>query len=84
LFPARIGNDAAGQPHQGGDINNAIVVVDKPVSNEKLAYLRKVFHRDDVTVERGFLNNAKLRSQNEPARHKLLDSRRRPALVALR
>ncbi|MEO8088074.1 MAG: bifunctional UDP-3-O-[3-hydroxymyristoyl] N-acetylglucosamine deacetylase/3-hydroxyacyl-ACP dehydratase [Bacteroidota bacterium] len=58
---------------KGGDINNAIVVVDKPVSDEKLAYLRKIFNRNDVTVERGFLNNVKLRSQNEPARHKLLD-----------
>ncbi len=58
---------------KGGDINNAIVVVDKPVSDDKLAYLRKVFNRNDVTVERGFLNNVKLRSQNEPARHKLLD-----------
>jgi UDP-3-O-[3-hydroxymyristoyl] N-acetylglucosamine deacetylase/3-hydroxyacyl-[acyl-carrier-protein] dehydratase len=58
---------------KGGDINNAIVVVDKPVSEDKLAYLRKVFNRKDVTVERGFLNNVKLRSQNEPARHKLLD-----------
>lgn len=58
---------------KGGDINNAIVVVDKPVSDEKLAHLRKIFNRNDVTVERGFLNNVKLRSQNEPARHKLLD-----------
>ena len=58
---------------KGGDINNAIVVVDKPVSDDKLKYLRKVFNRNDVTVERGFLNNVKLRSQNEPARHKLLD-----------
>jgi UDP-3-O-[3-hydroxymyristoyl] N-acetylglucosamine deacetylase/3-hydroxyacyl-[acyl-carrier-protein] dehydratase len=58
---------------KGGDINNAIVVVDKPVSDDKLVYLRKVFNRNDVTVERGFLNNVKLRSQNEPARHKLLD-----------
>ena len=58
---------------KGGDINNAIVVVDKPVGEDKLAYLRKIFNRNDVTVERGFLNNVKLRSQNEPARHKLLD-----------
>jgi UDP-3-O-[3-hydroxymyristoyl] N-acetylglucosamine deacetylase/3-hydroxyacyl-[acyl-carrier-protein] dehydratase len=58
---------------KGGDINNAIVVVDKPIEKEKLDYLRKVFHREDVVVERGFLNNAALRYQNEPARHKLLD-----------
>ena len=58
---------------KGGDINNAIVVVDHPVSQEKLDYLAKVFKKPRVTAERGFLNNAQLRFQNEPARHKLLD-----------
>jgi len=58
---------------KGGDVSNAIVVVDKPISDAKLNHLRKVFHREDVVVERGFLNNVKLRYQNEPARHKLLD-----------
>jgi UDP-3-O-[3-hydroxymyristoyl] N-acetylglucosamine deacetylase / 3-hydroxyacyl-[acyl-carrier-protein] dehydratase len=58
---------------KGGDITNAIVVVDKEISEEKLNHLRKVFHREDVEVKKGFLNNAKLRYQNEPARHKLLD-----------
>ncbi len=58
---------------KGGDLNNAIVVVDKEVSEDRLDYLRKLFHKEDVKVERGFLNNARLRYQNEPARHKLLD-----------
>ncbi len=58
---------------KGGDINNAIVVVDKPVPQERLDYLAKVFNKENVTAERGFLNNVKLRFQNEPARHKLLD-----------
>lgn len=58
---------------KGGDINNAIVVVDRPVSQDKLDKLAKVFNKPKVTAERGFLNNAKLRFQNEPARHKLLD-----------
>ena len=58
---------------KGGDINNAIVVVDRPVPEKKLEYLAKVFNKPKVTAERGFLNNAKLRFQNEPARHKLLD-----------
>lgn len=58
---------------KGGDINNAIVVVDKPVSKEKLEHLAKVFKKDKIVAERGFLNNVKLRFQNEPARHKLLD-----------
>ena len=58
---------------KGGDINNAIVVVDKPVSQEKLDHLARIFNKPKVTAERGFLNNVKLRFQNEPARHKLLD-----------
>lgn len=58
---------------KGGDINNAIVVVDRPVSQDKLDKLAKIFNKPKVTAERGFLNNAKLRFQNEPARHKLLD-----------
>lgn len=58
---------------KGGDINNAIVVVDKPVAKDKLDYLARVFKKDKIIAERGFLNNVKLRFQNEPARHKLLD-----------
>ena len=58
---------------KGGDISNAIVVVDKPVSQERLNYLADVFKIKNITAERGFLNNVKLRFQNEPARHKLLD-----------
>ncbi|REJ82553.1 MAG: bifunctional UDP-3-O-[3-hydroxymyristoyl] N-acetylglucosamine deacetylase/3-hydroxyacyl-ACP dehydratase [Bacteroidetes bacterium] len=58
---------------KGGDVNNAIVVVDKPVPPEKLDYLAKIFRKDKIIAERGFLNNVKLRFQNEPARHKLLD-----------
>jgi UDP-3-O-[3-hydroxymyristoyl] N-acetylglucosamine deacetylase/3-hydroxyacyl-[acyl-carrier-protein] dehydratase len=59
---------------KGGDINNAIVVVDKPVDNEQVKRISKVFHRDDVKVsEAGILNNLTLRFPNEPARHKLLD-----------
>jgi UDP-3-O-[3-hydroxymyristoyl] N-acetylglucosamine deacetylase/3-hydroxyacyl-[acyl-carrier-protein] dehydratase len=58
---------------KGGDINNAIVVVDRPVSQDKLDMLAKIFNKPKVTAERGFLNNVKLRFQNEPARHKLLD-----------
>lgn len=58
---------------KGGDINNAIVVVDKPVSQQRLDHLAKIFNKEKVTAERGFLNNVKLHFQNEPARHKLLD-----------
>ena len=59
---------------KGGDINNAIVVVDKPVTKEEMGRLAKVFKRDKIEVKsEGYLNNSELRFPNEPARHKLLD-----------
>ena len=59
---------------KGGDLNNAIVVVDKQVSQEELKHLAVLFNRDDIDVAKeGILNNIQLRHQNEPARHKLLD-----------
>ena len=59
---------------KGGDINNAIVVVDKPVTDEEMERLAKVFKRDKIEVKsEGYLNNLELRFPNEPARHKLLD-----------
>ncbi|HZF65826.1 MAG TPA: bifunctional UDP-3-O-[3-hydroxymyristoyl] N-acetylglucosamine deacetylase/3-hydroxyacyl-ACP dehydratase [Chitinophagaceae bacterium] len=59
---------------KGGDINNAIVVVDKPVTDMQVQRISKVFQKKDVKVnEGGILNNLELRFPNEPARHKLLD-----------
>ncbi len=59
---------------KGGDINNAIVVVDKPVTDKEMTRLAKVFKRDKIEVKsEGYLNNLELRFPNEPARHKLLD-----------
>ncbi|MGB2995355.1 MAG: bifunctional UDP-3-O-[3-hydroxymyristoyl] N-acetylglucosamine deacetylase/3-hydroxyacyl-ACP dehydratase [Ferruginibacter sp.] len=59
---------------KGGDINNAIVVVDKPVTDEEMNRLAKAFGRKKVEVKsEGYLNNLELRFPNEPARHKLLD-----------
>ncbi len=59
---------------KGGDINNAIVVVDKPVTDEEMERLAKVFNRETIEVKsEGYLNNLELRFPNEPARHKLLD-----------
>ena len=59
---------------KGGDINNAIVVVDKPVTDGEMTRLAKVFKRDKIEVKsEGYLNNLELRFPNEPARHKLLD-----------
>jgi UDP-3-O-[3-hydroxymyristoyl] N-acetylglucosamine deacetylase/3-hydroxyacyl-[acyl-carrier-protein] dehydratase len=54
---------------KGGDINNAIVVVDKEVTDEQVKRISKVFKIHDVKVsEDGILNNLKLRFPNEPAR----------------
>lgn len=59
---------------KGGDLNNAIVLVDKEVSKEQIKHLQKVFHREDVEIKgKGVLNNTTLHFFNEPARHKLLD-----------
>jgi len=59
---------------QGGDLNNAIVVVDRVVEEGELDYLAKLFNSPKVEVkEEGILNNVELRHNNEPARHKLLD-----------
>ncbi len=59
---------------KGGDINNAIVVVDKPVTEEEMTRLAKAFKREKIEVKsEGYLNNLELRFSNEPARHKLLD-----------
>ncbi len=59
---------------KGGDLNNAIVVVDKQVDEAELKHLAKLFNRDVIDVAKeGILNNIELRHQNEPARHKLLD-----------
>ncbi|UOE49492.1 bifunctional UDP-3-O-[3-hydroxymyristoyl] N-acetylglucosamine deacetylase/3-hydroxyacyl-ACP dehydratase [Mucilaginibacter sp. SMC90] len=59
---------------KGGDLNNAIVVVDKDVDQDELNHLAKLFNRKDISVApQGILNNIELRHQNEPARHKLLD-----------
>lgn len=59
---------------KGGDINNAIVVVDRQITDAEMARLAKAFNREKVEVKsEGYLNNVELRFPNEPARHKLLD-----------
>lgn len=59
---------------RGGDLNNAIVVVDRVVEDHELDYLADLFKKPKVEVKKeGILNNVELRYKNEPARHKLLD-----------
>jgi len=69
---------------KGGDLNNAIVIVDKEVTREELDHLAKIFKREKIEVApQGILNNMELRYQNEPARHKLLDMIGDLALVGM-
>lgn len=59
---------------KGGDLNNAIVVVDRMIEDHELESLAALFNRPKVEVKKeGILNNVELRYKNEPARHKLLD-----------
>jgi UDP-3-O-[3-hydroxymyristoyl] N-acetylglucosamine deacetylase/3-hydroxyacyl-[acyl-carrier-protein] dehydratase len=59
---------------KGGDLNNAIVIVDRVVEESEMESLAKLFNRDKIEVKKeGILNNVELHFQNEPARHKLLD-----------
>jgi len=59
---------------KGGDLNNAIVYVDKEISPETMENLKKAFGKDSITVKpNGILDNLTLHYPNEAARHKLLD-----------
>jgi len=59
---------------KGGDLNNAIVYVDKELSPETMDRLKKAFNKKDIAVQpNGILDNLNLHWANEAARHKLLD-----------
>jgi len=59
---------------KGGDLNNAIVIVDRVVKQDELEHIAKMLNKPRVEVKKeGILNNIELRYNNEPARHKLLD-----------
>jgi UDP-3-O-[3-hydroxymyristoyl] N-acetylglucosamine deacetylase/3-hydroxyacyl-[acyl-carrier-protein] dehydratase len=62
---------------KGGDLDNAIVLVDRTdVSQEELDRLAKLLGKEDLKISIdgiGVLNSSKLKFENEPARHKLLD-----------
>ena len=59
---------------KGGDVDNAIVIVDRKVSQDELDRLADLFNKPHMQVQpEGILNNVDLRFSNEPARHKLLD-----------
>ena len=59
---------------KGGDLNNAIVYVDKKISYQTMEKLKKAFNKETVSVKsNGILDNLILHYPNEAARHKLLD-----------
>ncbi|TLF44917.1 bifunctional UDP-3-O-[3-hydroxymyristoyl] N-acetylglucosamine deacetylase/3-hydroxyacyl-ACP dehydratase [Maribacter aurantiacus] len=59
---------------KGGDLNNAIVYVDKEISEATMKKLEKAFNKKKLSVKpNGILDNLTLHQPNEAARHKLLD-----------
>ena len=70
---------------KGGDLNNAIVYVDKELSKRTTEKLKKAFKKDDIKIKpNGILDNLELHWANEAARHKLLDVIGDLALVGTR
>jgi UDP-3-O-[3-hydroxymyristoyl] N-acetylglucosamine deacetylase/3-hydroxyacyl-[acyl-carrier-protein] dehydratase len=59
---------------KGGDLNNAIVIVDRMMTQEELDDLAKKLNKPSIKVEKeGLLNTVELQFSNEAARHKILD-----------
>ncbi|MDX1326559.1 MAG: bifunctional UDP-3-O-[3-hydroxymyristoyl] N-acetylglucosamine deacetylase/3-hydroxyacyl-ACP dehydratase, partial [Arenibacter sp.] len=59
---------------KGGDLNNAIVYVDKEISEDTMKKLEKSFNKEKLSIKpNGILDNLTLHHPNEAARHKLLD-----------
>ena len=69
---------------KGGDLDNAIVVVENAVTDEQLDHLKSIFGKEDIRITGGYLNNQQLRATNELARHKLLDLLGDFALLGMR
>jgi UDP-3-O-[3-hydroxymyristoyl] N-acetylglucosamine deacetylase / 3-hydroxyacyl-[acyl-carrier-protein] dehydratase len=59
---------------KGGDLDNAVVILEKEVAQAEIDRISNLFHRPGInTHTAGILNSTELRFPNEPARHKLLD-----------
>ncbi|OFY46510.1 MAG: UDP-3-O-[3-hydroxymyristoyl] N-acetylglucosamine deacetylase, partial [Bacteroidetes bacterium RBG_13_44_24] len=69
---------------KGGDLDNAVVILEKEVEQTEIDRIAKLFNRPGINKHTaGILNNTELRYPNEPARHKLLDIMGDLALVGL-
>lgn len=59
---------------KGGDVDNAIVIVEHPVTEQQINRISELFNTPALSVrEDGYLSNLQLRFPNECSRHKLLD-----------
>jgi UDP-3-O-[3-hydroxymyristoyl] N-acetylglucosamine deacetylase/3-hydroxyacyl-[acyl-carrier-protein] dehydratase len=59
---------------KGGDLDNAIVILEREVEQSEIDRIAKLFNKPGISTHNaGVLNNTELRYPNEPARHKLLD-----------
>ena len=59
---------------RGGDVDNAIVIAERPLGEEQVKSLGSLFGREDIAVNgSGYLNNLELHFADECGRHKLLD-----------
>lgn len=58
---------------KGGDLDNAIVIVDRKMEQAEIDHLAQLFGYENIEIREGVLNNLELYFDNEPARHKLLD-----------
>ncbi len=59
---------------KGGDLDNAIVILEREVDQTEIDRIANLFNRPGINTHKaGILNNTELRYPNEPARHKLLD-----------
>lgn len=70
---------------KGGDLDNAIVIVEKPLANTEAEKIAKLFGKEGVGADKqGYLSNVELHFENEIARHKLLDLMGDLSLVGMR
>lgn len=70
---------------KGGDLDNAIVIVEHPIPQADVTKLSKIFNKTDLPVDKiGYLGEAGLRHENEIARHKMLDLLGDLALIGAR
>ncbi|MEJ5350592.1 MAG: bifunctional UDP-3-O-[3-hydroxymyristoyl] N-acetylglucosamine deacetylase/3-hydroxyacyl-ACP dehydratase [Melioribacteraceae bacterium] len=70
---------------KGGSIDNAVVIVDHDIDDERLKRLKEKLNLpEDISItHEGFLSNNQLRFKNEPVRHKLLDMMGDLALIGV-